>query len=292
MSIPVRNTTSFRSRGMALALVFVLTHTHCGRAADVAGPTECDVLVYGATPGGFCAAIAAAREGAAVILLEPTRHVGGLNTGGLSFSDSNQTVRSTLMGLFDEWHRRIEADYNARGIELPYKVSEKNQATWTYEPHVAARITQQMLEEAKVHVLKERVLTSVTKEGSRITSLSTSRGAFTAKVFVDATYEGDLLAAAGVSWTIGREGRSEFGESLAGQQYPKRKLNVDGLDAAGHPLPLTTTTDAGPDDAGDKNVMTYSFRLCLTTDPANRVPMPEPDHYDPAPVNRSRWCPI
>src|SRR4029079_17397743 len=91
---------------------------------------EPDVIVYGSTPGGFCAAIAAAREGASVVLLEPTEHVGGLNTGGLSFSDSNQTVRKTIMGLFDEWHRRIEADYLNRNIVLPYKVSEKNQARW------------------------------------------------------------------------------------------------------------------------------------------------------------------
>src|SRR6478672_12230314 len=118
--------------------------------------TAADVVVYGATPGGFCAAIAAAREGASVILLEPTNHVGGVNTGGLSFSDSNQTVRNTVMGLFDEWHRRIEADYAKRNIVLPYKVSEKDQKPWTYEPHVAARITRQMLDEAGVKVLTKQ----------------------------------------------------------------------------------------------------------------------------------------
>ena len=84
--------------------------------------TNAEVIVYGSTPGGFCAAIAAAREGASVILLEPTGHVGGLNTGGLSHSDSNQCVRSTMMGLFDEWHTRIEKDYASRGVKLPYKV--------------------------------------------------------------------------------------------------------------------------------------------------------------------------
>ena len=95
---------------------------------------EPDVIVYGSTPRGFCAAIAAAREGASVILLEPTDHVGGVNTGGLCFSDSNQTLSSTEMGLFDEWHSRIEADYTSRGIKLPYKVSEKDHKPWTYEP--------------------------------------------------------------------------------------------------------------------------------------------------------------
>lgn len=249
---------------------------------SVHAATEADVIVYGATPGGFCAAIAAAREGASVILLEPTDHVGGVNTGGLCFSDSNQTVRSTVLGLFEEWHARIEKDYQQRGVALPYKVSEKNHAHWTYEPHVAAKITQQMLDEAGVKVLTKRALKLVTKEGTHIAKLMTSDGEFAADVFVDGTYEGDLMAAAGVSWTIGREGRREYGEPLAGKQYSKPKLAISGLDADGKPLPLITTTDAGPDEAGDKNVMVYSFRLCVTKDPAIRVPFPQPAHYDSA----------
>lgn len=244
--------------------------------------TEADVIVYGATPGGFCAAIAAAREGASVILLEPTAHVGGVNTGGLCFSDSNQTVRSTVLGLFEEWHSRVEKDYQMRGVALPYAVSDKDHKPWTYEPHVAAKITQQMLDEAGVKVLTKRVLQSVAKQGNHITKLVTSDGDFAANVFVDGTYEGDLMAAAGASWTIGREGRQEFGEPLAGKQYSKAKLPISGLDNSGNPLPLITTTDAGPDDEGDKNVMVYSFRLCVTKDAANRVPFPQPANYDPA----------
>jgi hypothetical protein len=244
--------------------------------------TQADVIVYGATPGGFCAAIAAAREGASVILLEPTAHVGGVNTGGLCFSDSNQTVRSTVLGLFEEWHSRVEKDYQQRGVELPYKVSEKDHKHWTYEPHVAAKITKEMLDEAGVKVLTRRVLKQVGKEGARITQIATSEGDFAAKVFIDGTYEGDLMAAAGVSWTIGREGRKEFGESLAGKQYPKAKMAISGLGNDGKPLPLITTTDAGPEDVGDKNVMVYSFRLCVTKDAANRVPFPKPANYDPA----------
>jgi len=243
---------------------------------------ENDVIVYGATPGGFCAAIAAAREGSSVILIEPTDHVGGVNTGGLCFSDSNQTVRSTVRGLFEEWHERIEKDYQQRGVALPYKVSEKDQKHWTYEPHVAAKITKQMLDEADVKVMTRRVLKSVTKDGARITRLVTSDGDFAARVFIDASYEGDLMAAAGVSWTIGREGRKEFGESLAGKQYPKAKMAISGFDADGKPLPLITATDAGADEEGDKRVMVYSFRLCLTKEAVNRVPFPEPTHYDPA----------
>lgn len=241
-----------------------------------------DVIVYGSTPGGFCAAIAAAREGVSVILLEPTDHVGAMSTGGLSHCDSNQMVRSTLMGLFDEWHTRVVKDYTDRGLKAPYNPAKKDQSRWTFEPHVAMRVTMQMLDEAGVTVLTERYLKSVTKEGTRIKSLVTKNGTFTARSFVDGTYEGDLMAAAGVDWVIGREGRDEYGESLAGRQYPKKKMNVSGFDDAGKLLPLITTDDAGAEQAGDDRVMTYSFRLCLTTDPQNRVPMPQPANYDPA----------
>ncbi len=243
---------------------------------------EADVIVYGATPGGFCAAIAAAREGAKVVLIEPSAHVGGVNTGGLSFSDSNQTVRSTLLGLFEEWHQRIAADYAARGVKLPYDVATKDQAVWTYEPHVAARVTAAMLKEAGVTVLTKQPLESLEKEGAQIVSLRTPAGEHHAKVFIDATYEGDLMAKAGVVWHLGRDSRDEYGESLAGRQYPKAKLAIDGFDANGLPLPLITTVRQGDDNAGEETVMVYSFRLCLTKDPANRVPFPAPKAYDPA----------
>jgi hypothetical protein len=243
---------------------------------------DADVIVYGATPGGFCAAIAAAREGAKVVLIEPTAHVGGVNTGGLSFSDSNQTVRSTLRGLFEEWHQRVAADYAARGVKLPYDVAVKDNAVWTYEPHVAARVTDAMLKEAGVSVLTKQTLEGVEKAGARIVGLRTSGGMHTAKVFIDATYEGDLMARAGVVWHLGRESRDEYGESFAGRQYPKEKLAINGLDANGLPLPFITSVRPGDDQAGEETVMVYSFRLCLTKNPANRAPFPEPQTYDPA----------
>jgi len=250
--------------------------------ARPAQAAEADVIVYGATPGGFCAAIAAAREGAVVVLLEPTAHVGGVNTGGLSFSDSNQTVRSTLRGLFEEWHQRVAADYAARGVKLPYDVAVKDNSVWTYEPHVAARVTDAMLKEAGVTVLTKQTLEGVEKEGARIIGLRTSGGTHVAKIFIDATYEGDLMARAGVVWHIGRESRDEYGESFAGRQYPKEKLAINGFDANGLPLPLITSLRPGDDQAGEETVMVYSFRLCLTKNPANRVPFPEPKAYDPA----------
>jgi hypothetical protein len=250
--------------------------------ARPARAAEAEVIVYGATPGGFCAAIAAAREGASVVLLEPTAHVGGVNTGGLSFSDSNQTVRSTLLGLFEEWHQRVADDYPARGVKLPYDVAVKDNSVWTYEPHVAARVTDAMLKEAGVSVLTKQTLEGVEKDGAKIVGLRTSGGMHTAKVFIDATYEGDLMARAGVVWHLGRESRDEYGESYAGRQYPKAKMAINGFDANGLPLPFITSVRPGDDQAGEETVMVYSFRLCLTKNPANRVPFPEPKSYDPA----------
>ena len=96
--------------------------------------TSSDVIVYGSTPSGVCAAIAAAREGASVLLIEPTDHIGGLNTGGLSFSDSNQMHRKTLMGLFDEWHTGIAKDYTDRGLKAPFDPALKNQGHGPMSP--------------------------------------------------------------------------------------------------------------------------------------------------------------
>jgi hypothetical protein len=265
----------FKTITILIAAYLLSSPAHAGET------NTADVIVYGSTPGGFCAAIAAAREGASVILLEPTGHIGGMNTGGLSFSDSNQMYRETLMGLFHEWHLRIQEDYEDRGITLPYDVNVKDQTHWSYEPHVAFRVTTQMLAEAGVEVLTRRWLGSVNTNGAHIESLvTTSNDTFIADTFVDGSYEGDLMAAAGVSWTIGREGTAEYGESRAGKRYPKSEMNIDGFDTNGIPLPLITTTNAGATDAGDDNIMTYSFRLSLTTSAGNKIPMPAPDNYD------------
>ncbi|MFT4551169.1 MAG: hypothetical protein ACI9MB_005150, partial [Verrucomicrobiales bacterium] len=274
--------SKLRRAAIAVLVTFAFSSARAESPTAVSPETHADVIVYGSTPGGFCAAIGAAREGASVILLEPTEHIGGLSTGGLSHCDSNQMVRNSVMGLFDEWHSRVVKDYTDRGLTAPYNPALKDQSRWTFEPHVAMRVTRQMLDEAKVTVLTGRYLKSVTKDGARITSLKTKDGTYSARAFVDGTYEGDLMAAAGVDWAIGREGKAEYGESLAGKQYPKKRMEINGFAADGSLLPLVTTAEAGPDDEGDQNLMTYSFRLCLTAKAENQIAMPKPENYDPA----------
>lgn len=265
------------TRFIGLIFAVLLSNAH-----PVLCASDADVIVYGSTPGGFCAAIAAAREGASVILLEPTDHVGAMSTGGLSHCDSNQMVRTTLMGLFDEWHKRIVKDYTDRGLMAPYDPTLKDQSRWVFEPHVAMQVTKKMLDEAGVMVRVNERLQSVKTEDRRIVSLITNNGTFNAKIYVDGTYEGDLMAEAGVDWTIGREERNEYDEPLAGKRYPKKKMDINGFDDQGKLLPLLTTDDGGKEEDGDKNIMTYSFRLCLTSNPKNRIPMPKPEKYDPA----------
>ncbi len=242
-----------------------------------------DVVVWGATPAGITAAVGAAREGVRVTLVEPADFVGGVMSGGLSFSDSNQTDRRVMLGLFEEVHLRIERHYQQLGVVLPYRVAEKDHTPWTYEPHVAEKIFNELLEEAGVSVFLEEELESIELRDGGIAALTTSQRRFEAKVFVDASYEGDLMARAGVNWTIGREGRQQYGERYAGRQTPKPPvLAVNPRDDQGRLLPLITAEDAGDETAGDDRVMVYSFRLCLTKELENQIPFTQPPGYDPA----------
>jgi len=270
-------------RGSLFAAVlfpFMLCVANVGVCRDY----EFDVVVFGATPGGVAAAIGAAREGVSVALVEPTDLIGAMMTGGLSHSDSDQTDRRVLKGLFEEMHLRIEKDYNDRGIELPYEVSNKlDGKKWVNEPHVAEQVFLKMLQEAGVAIFPSQRHTGVEKTDGSLQALHTEKDTFRGKVFVDGTYEGDLMAAAGVSWTLGRESRGEFDESFAGRRYPKQAVNgFSPRNEQGQLLPFITTDQKGNDEEGDRRVMTYSFRLCLTKDPANRVSIQKPENYDPA----------
>jgi len=213
--------------------------------------------------------------------VEPLALVGGMMSSGLSFSDSNQCDRRTLGGLFEEFHLRVEADYRKRGVTLPYEVAVKDNRAWTYEPHVAEQVFQDLLREAGVKVFTGQQLVGAIKQGARISQINTDHGEYAAREFVDASYEGDLLAAAKVSFVVGRESKQRYGEDLAGQQFKKPRLAFSPRDAAGKLLPLMTAESAGPDE-GDGHIMTYSWRITMTKVPENRVPLEKPATYDPA----------
>ena len=235
-----------------------------------------DVAVYGGTSAGVAAAVAAAREGASVVLLEPGRHLGGMSSGGLGATDSGRT--ETIGGVSLEFYKRLGRHYG-------------EPVSWRFEPHVAEDVFKAMAAEAGVkvlfgHRLKEKG--GVRKQGSRITGIRMENGAsFRAKVFLDCTYEGDLMAFSGVSYTWGRESAKQYNEPFAGVRpldkyhYHTFPVPVSARDEKGKLLPEINAGPRGELGAGDKKVQAYNFRMCLSKDKSNQVPYPRPRGYDP-----------
>jgi hypothetical protein len=276
------------------------------RAADM---VEVDVCVYGGTSGGIAAAIQASRMNKRAILLEFDNHLGGLTTGGLSATDIGN--KAAIGGIAREFYHRIAehyanesswisekpAEYFARRGSYQTQASDPLSAPvdtrtmWTFEPHVAEEIFKAMLHEAGVTVRYHQRLASVRKSGGRITSLRTESGdEYPARMFVDASYEGDLMAKAGVQYHVGREANSVYGETLNGVrgETPKHQfiVPVDPYVRPGDPssglLPYIQKGSGGKPGSGDKRVQTYNYRLCFTTNEANRLPVTPPPGYDPA----------
>lgn len=240
-----------------------------------ANPKPFDLVVYGATAGGVMTAVAAAREGLNVALVDPGHHVGGMVSGGLSSSDMGR--QEVIGGMAMEFFERVGRHY---GETVETK----------FEPHVAEEVFNEMLREAKVTTIfdqKVREKKGVTKTGDRIVAITLENGEILrAVVFADTTYEGDLMAQAGVTYTWGRESVSEYDESFAGvrgKQRPDHHFNVrvSPYAADGSLLPEVSAGPKGEMGQGDKKVQAYGFRMCLTNDKSNEVPYPRPDNYNP-----------
>ncbi|NNC87037.1 MAG: FAD-dependent oxidoreductase [Akkermansiaceae bacterium] len=231
-----------------------------------------DVVVYSGTPCGIAAAIMAAREGAEVLLIEPTRHVGGLSTSGINTAETEHMLKWTLGGFAGEFYGRVGAHYKSA------------KPAYYFESGVAEKVYLEMLREAGVKVRYGVAVSSVAKEEGAIRSLALTDGSrVSGKVFVDASYEGDLMARAGVSCVFGREGRAEFGEEAAGIRFDRETRKSPTVDQKGDLLPGISgwKKDFKEGDA-HPGVMNYNFRLTVTRDPAKRVPFPKPKHYDPS----------
>jgi hypothetical protein len=257
------------------------------------------VVVYGGTAGGVVAAVQAARLGKSVVLIEPGRHLGGLTSGGLGATDIGN--KQAIGGLARQFYRRV-ADHYARPEAWPFQARADYRSArqkpgedtmWTFEPHVAEEIFRQFVHEAGVAVWYEQRLDpdrGVRRQGTRIHSILLEDGTVVAgRVFIDATYEGDLMAWAGVTYFVGREANSLYGETLNGVQphrrYHQFQRDVDPYVVPGDPasglLPGLHGGDPGQPGAGDHRVQAYNFRLCMTDVPENQIPFPRPDGYDP-----------
>ena len=255
-----------------------------------------DVVIYGGTASGVAAAIQASRMGKSAIVIEPSQHLGGLTSGGLGFTDSGN--KAVVGGIAREFYQRVKKHYDdpkswTHGAAEDYKPYRKNEdAMWTFEPKVAERILRAMLADAKVEAIYGERLdraAGVKKAGAKIVSIAMESGkTYEGKVFVDATYEGDLMAAAGVSSATGRESNAVYGESLNGVA---RKWNTGGhrfiVDVDPYVKPGDPKSGLLPgiekelpaDGEGDHRLQAFCYRLCMSNIPANRIPFPKPAGY-------------
>lgn len=247
-------------------------------AASAAAQQNYDLVVYGGTAGGVMTAVSGARQGLKTLLVNPGKHVGGMVSGGLSGTDVGR--REVIGGLSLEFYWRAGKHYQLE--------RHLNEIAWMPEPKVAEAIFRDMLRENGValiegHRLREK--TGVRKEGARIVEIAAENGAtFRAKVFADATYEGDLMAQAGVNYTFGRESTQHYGESLAGVRAHTAShqfaVDIPARDENGKLLPEISPDPPGEPGAGDKKIQAYNFRVIATNVAANRLPWPKPANYD------------
>ncbi len=273
-----------------------------------------DLCVYGGTSGGVVAAVQGARMGKTVILLEPGNHLGGMTSGGLSAVDIGDP--RSVGGVAREYFTKLAATTGTvLAWDKPFESKAGGPATggaYAIEPHQAEALFDAMAGEAGVKVLREARLSLVEKEGAKIVGLVLENGdSVRARLFIDTTYEGDLMAKAGVSYTIIREGNAKYGETYNGIHYAEkyaprtghlmpgangrvkggqgvwdRDFPLDPYVRKGDPasglLPLVDAGDPGTPGDPAPGVQAYCYRLCLTTDPGNSLPIAPPADYDPA----------
>ncbi|MBI4892989.1 MAG: FAD-dependent oxidoreductase [Acidobacteria bacterium] len=243
------------------------------------GQESYDLVVYGGTAAGMATAVAGARHGLKTVLLEPRDHIGGMVSGGLSGTDVGRI--EVIGGMALEFYWRAGKHY-----EMDRHLQ---QLAWMPEPGAAESIMRQMLADAGVRVLFRHRLAEkrgVVKQGTRVAEIVMENGTrVKGKIFADCTYEGDLMAQAGVSYTFGREGVPQYGESLAGvlkftrnHQFP---MDIPARDEKGQLLPEVSAEPRGEPGSGDKRIQAYNFRVIATTVEANKVPWPKPKNYDP-----------
>ena len=263
-----------------------------------------DVVVYGGTSAGVVAAVQAAKMKKSVKLIVTHTHIGGLTSGALGATDIGN--KDVIGGLSREFYQRVAKHYaddsswlhetreeffaeRSKRTTLE-EVLKTDGAMWTFEPHVAQRIFRDLLREAGVTVVMNQKVVELKKQQGKIVSFTTDTGdTYPGRMFVDASYEGDLMARAGVSYTVGREANSKYNETLNGirDKTPKNQIygSVDPYNEPGNPesglIPLIQEGDGGTPGEGDHRVQAYNFRLCFTDVPANRLKVKPPENYDP-----------
>jgi hypothetical protein len=293
-----RGRSSWRRSAFTLLSVCMSVHL-CGLSTTAeANQKQYDVVIYGGTSAAVGAAVQAARMNKSVIVVSPDTHLGGLSSGGLGWTDSGR--KEAVGGIAREFYRRVKQHYDTPNAWIYQKPEEcrhyrrDGDAIWVFEPHVAEQTFEALIQQHAIPVVRQQWLdrqSGVTKQGAHIVAIRTLDGtSYHGRVFIDATYEGDLMAAAGVSYTVGREANAQYGETLNGVQTQHAVSHqfihpVDPYVVPGDPTSgLLPRIHAGPpiaEGAADHRVQAYCFRMCLTTVAANRVPFAKPTGYDP-----------
>ncbi len=281
-----------------------------GWVSRTAGAETYDVVIYGGTSAGVAAGVQVRKMGRSVVVVGPDRHLGGLSSGGLGFTDTgNKAVIGGLARQFyhrvwqhyqrpEAWRWQRREAYGNKGQGTP-AIDGEQRTMWIFEPHVAEAVFEDWVREHGIPVHRDEWLDrekGVAKEGDRVRSITMRSGRrYEGRMFLDATYEGDLMAAAGVRYHVGRESKATYGEEWNGVQTgvlhhrhhfgavkePIRPYVVPGDPTSGV-LPRISTVPPGDYGAGDRRIQAYCFRLCLTRHPENRVPFAKPEGYDPA----------
>lgn len=241
---------------------------------------DADLCIYGGTPAGVAAAVQASRMGLSAVIAEFGRHLGGLTASGLGRTDFGR--KHSIGGIAREFYQTLGRHYGS---------DEADGTAWFMEPHVAEAIFDEWVEQAGIPVYFEQHLAQVEKRDGKIVRITMENGnVFRARAFIDATYEGDLLARAGVSYFVGREANSVHRETWNGIQFgsPHHTFRawIDPYVIPGKPDSglLYGVSDAAPgvQGQGDRSIQAYNFRICLTDAADNRVPFPQPPGYDPS----------
>lgn len=268
---------------------------------------KADVVIYGGTSAAITAAVQVVKMGKSVIVVSPDKHLGGLTSSGLGFTDTGD--KSVIGGLSREFYQRVfnyydkeetwvwqtKQDYGNVGQGTP-AIDGANKTMWIFEPHIAERIFEDFVKEYNITIHRNEFLdrsNGVQIQNGKIVSITTLDGKlYEAPVFIDATYEGDLMAAAGVSYHVGREANSKYNENWNGiqvgelhHQHHFGDMNISPYkvpgDSTSGVLPRISTENPGIRGEGDNRLQAYCFRMCLTNEDANRVPFQRPDDYNP-----------
>ena len=290
---------------LSVIIIAIFLFISCTTKQNQDNSYSADVIIYGGTSAAITAAVEIVQSGKSVIVVSPDKHLGGLTSGGLGYTDTGN--KSVIGGLSREFYHRVFNHYNDSSAWVWQKHSEygnkgqgtvamdgENRTMWIFEPHVAEKVFEDFIAENKITVLRDEWLdreNGVVKKEGKIVSFTTLSGkTYSGKIFIDATYEGDLMASAGVSYHVGRESTTQYNEQWNGVQTGVLhhghwfKSKISPYKIPGDPnsgvLPLISTEYPGNYGAADNKIQAYCFRMCMTNHDENRIPFPKPENYD------------